>query len=383
MTILRRSSIGVVMGLLATGCQQGPDLEVSLDRMLEEAVARSGHRQGVVVVVDSPRLDVTWQGAAGPADPATGEAMTPAHPVRIASNTKTYVAAAVLRLWEQGRIGLDDAIAMHLRNELTDLLRQGGYDPDAITVRHLLTHTSGLDDHGSDRYSQRIVAEPQYRWSRAEQVRLCVEDGGPKGAPGEVYFYSDTGYVLLGAILERITGRDLAGAVWSVIDREALGLDATWFETLEPAPEGLPERAHQFYGELDVTGFDPSFDLWGGGGIAATMGDLARFTRALFSGEVFEDEATLETMLTTFDGLAPAPGADPGGLPPGAYRMGVWVTGADGLTLHRHTGFWCTSATWVPELDLVVTATVNQHEARPLLEDLVAAAIQAAAQRPR
>ena len=64
--------------------------------------------------------------------------------------TKTFTAAAILRLVEQGRLGLDDPIADHLAPATLELLRRGGYDPDAIHVRHLLMHTSGLYDYASD-----------------------------------------------------------------------------------------------------------------------------------------------------------------------------------------------------------------------------------------
>ncbi len=360
-----------------------PDPAAALDTLLRDAVAGAGFERGVALHVDSPTRGIVWEGAAGLADPEAGEPMTPAHPVRIASNTKTYVAASVLRLWEDGRIGLDDAIDAYLPAALLELLASGGYAPDTITIRHLLTHTSGLDDHGTDRYAAQIMADPNHRWTRAEQLRLCIEDGRRQGDPGAVYRYSDTGYVLLGEILEREMGTDLADAVWGLIDRDALGLSATWFETLEPPPAGVADRAHQFYGDADVTAFDPSFDLWGGGGIVATVGDMARFTRGLFEGRVFRRPETLRTMLTTFDGARAPEGWDGSGVPPGAYRMGVWVLEHDGLTLHRHTGFWGTTATWIPELDLVLAATVNQHEAGELRDAVADGAIAFVARRAR
>jgi len=359
-------------------------LEPELQSLLDGVVAADAEVHGAALAVDAPGVVVNWEGAAGLADPAGGAAMTPATPVRIASNTKTYVAAAVLRLAEEGRLAIDDPIAAHLPRELADLLRGGGYDPGAITVRHLLTHGSGLFDHTSDpRFEEAILADPQHRWTRAEQVRASVEWGGPHGAPGEIYTYCDTGYVLLGAIIEQASGRPLAAAVRELLRFERLGLRATWWETLEPPSVGLPERAHQFLGELDSFGFDPSLDLYGGGGIVATVGDLARFWRALVGGGVFADSVSLETMLTTIDGLRPLPDADERALPAGAYRMGVWVVEVEGFTSYRHSGFWGTAATFVPELDLVVAATVNQNHARSALEDLLRGSIAAVAgQRP-
>jgi len=374
----------LIVGLFTTACQSDlspPDTETALRTLLDETVRTQGFEHGVALHVDSPLLDLSWQGAAGVADPAGGEPMTPGHPVRIASNTKTYVAAAVLRLWEDGHLGLDDSIAEHLPEAFVGALRDGGYQPEAMSVRHLLTHTSGLDDHGNERYAEQIVANPHQRWSRADQLQICVDEGTVQGKPGAVYRYSDTGYILLGEMLEGITGGSLAEAVWALIDRDGIGLGASWFETLEPKPEGVRERAHQFYGDVDVSAFDPSFDLWGGGGIATTVGDLARFTRALFTGGVFHDPETLETMLSTLEDLEPAADASERSLPPGAYRMGVWVLEREGHSLYRHTGFWCTSATYVPELDLVITVTANQHEAGEVLDAIVEGALDLVMER--
>ena len=211
---------------------------------------------------------------------------------------------------------------------------------------------------------------------RQEQLQICMDAGEPWGQPGEVYHYSDTGYILLGEIIEGVTGQSLGDAVWGLIDRQRLGLSTTWFESIEPQPKGALDRAHQYLGDLDVTDFDPSFDLWGGGGIATSVGDLAIFTRALFTGAVFDDPATLDTMLTTFDGLQAAADATAGSLPPGAYRMGMWVIDRGDFTIYRHTGFWCTSATYVPEFDLVITGTVNNHFEGALFDEIEESAIQ-------
>jgi D-alanyl-D-alanine carboxypeptidase len=137
----------------------------------------------------------------------------------------------------------------------------------------------------------------------------------------------------------------------------------------------VPERAHQFFGDLDVTGFDPSFDLYGGGGLDATVGDMAEFMRALFTGGVYAKPSTADTMLSTVEGLGARPEGDRAGLPPGAYRMGVWVVEVGGFTTYRHSGFWGTLATYVPELDLAVAATVNQNRCGEALDELVLKAI--------
>lgn len=367
-----------VLTAAATGCRppgelmEEADLANKLAALVEAAVGDGGVVRGAALVVDAPGLGLSWQGGAGFADPDAGRPMTAATPVRIASNTKTYVAAAVLRLVEQGRLDLDHPVGRWLPAGMVGLLAGGGYDTDRMLIRHLLSNTSGLFDHTDlPEYPERILAAPTYRWTPEEQVALAVERGTPWGAPGEVFSYSDTGYVLLGTILEQTTGQPLSGAVRNLVGFERLGLTSTWWELMEPAPVAAPGRARQYLGDVDTFAFEPYYDLYGGGGLVASAADLAGFTRALVSGGVFDKSATLEAMLAPVAGARARPGAVAGGLEPGNYRLGLWRVEIKGLEGWRHTGFWGTSATWVPELDLVVVLTVNQHQAREVLDGVV------------
>jgi D-alanyl-D-alanine carboxypeptidase len=379
--------VPVLVLVASLGCQPGTTsddvttsarLAGAAQAALDRVVLEHDAVRGAALCIDAPSLGLHWEGAAGMADPESGAPMTPEHPVRIASNTKTFIAASILRLWEEARLGLDDPIRDHLSAEHVELLRGGGYDPEQIEIRHLLTHTSGLYDHTSTPYfNEMIVSEPLHRWTRTEQLRLCMEQGEPWGGPGEVYHYTDTGYILLGGILERITGSSMPEAVRSLIGFERLGMGSTWFETLEPEPEGVKEAAHQYLGDIDAAEYDPSFDLFGGGGLASTVGDLARFTTALFSGEVFAGDATLETMLAPVEGVAAARDADESHLRPGAYRMGIWEDELEGLVVYRHSGFWGTQATRVPELGVTITVTVNQNLAKAAMMDLERSALLA------
>lgn len=355
----------------APSAGSGAGLEGELQALVDATVRDHPIVPAVALAVSAPRLGLEWEGAAGVADPVSGEPMTTDRPVLVASNTKTFVAASVLRLAEQGRLGLDDPIAGRLSPELVDMLRGDGYDPQAITLRHLLTHTSGLYDHtDSPHYGERILADPMHRWTRSEQVAAAMAWGDPLGKPGEVYCYCDTGYVLLGEVVERVAGKPLPAAVRELVGFERLDLSSTWWDLLEPRPAGVPARAHQRDGELDSFAVDPSIDLYGGGGLAATMGDLARFMRALFTGQVFGNAATLDTMLTTVAGARPGPG-DPGPkTTPDVYRMGIFVVEIDGITVYRHTGYWGTVASYAPSLDLALAVAVTQRDGKALLGEL-------------
>ena len=236
--------------------------------------------------------------ATGIDDRATATPLSPHAGFRIASNTKTFVAATVLRLAEQGALALDDPIAGRLSAETVDVLRGDGYEPDVITVRELLLHTSGIYDYGQDpAYQAAVGADPTRRWTRLEQVQWAVTHGQPTGEPGQQYGYSDTGYILLGEIIEQASGAPLADTVRTLLDFDGLGLDETYWESLERAPSGIAGRAHQYFGEFDGYALDPSFDLYGAAGLVSTADDLSAFYRALLRGELFSRPETLTTML--------------------------------------------------------------------------------------
>jgi D-alanyl-D-alanine carboxypeptidase len=362
---------GVMFAAVAAGAwsvptQAPPDVRVELQRLLDSLVAQHSDVPGVALHVDAPKLRLDWTGTAGFADRTTRAPLGERTPFRIASNTKTYVAAAILRLWEQGKLSLNDPIAKHLPVPYLKSLEADGYDPKAITVRHLLSHTSGIYDWGTDSaYQRRVMAEPRHRWSRMEQVQFAMDHGAPYGRPGEVFHYSDTGYILLGQILEQVSKMPMPRAIRTLVHYDQVGLSSTWFETLEPKPPGAADRAHQFEGDQDTYAFDPSFDLWGGGGIVATTRDMARFTRALFRGGVFDRKETTDTMLTN------PPARDQRG-----YRFGIGERMVGGVRGYGHTGYWNTMSFYFPELDLTVSGSITQNReyrlAGKLLEDAVA-----------
>ncbi|MGH8823626.1 MAG: serine hydrolase domain-containing protein [Jiangellaceae bacterium] len=187
----------------------------------------------------------------------SGVELDPDHAVRMASNTKTYVAAAILRLVEDGTLGLEDPISKHIAQDNTDALRTGGYDVESITVLHLLSHTSGLYDYATDPlYADAVTGDPAHHWTRTEQLHFALRHGKPYAMPGEEFHYADTGYILLGEIVERVSATPLALALRELIGYERLGLDGTWLETLEPVPAGVTDRAHQFIDEVDTYACD-------------------------------------------------------------------------------------------------------------------------------
>lgn len=273
-------------------------------------------------------------------------------PMRIASNTKTFVAATALRLHEQHKLNLDAPIAPLLKPGTDAILRRDGYATDRITVRHLLSHSAGLFDVGLDpRYHVYLEPGRKFRLSREDQLRLMAEYADPQSPPGTRFQYADGGYVLLGEIIERITGQPLATAVRRALRLDRLGLRATWWERAEASPPDAAPRGRQFIGDNDVTDVDPSFDLYGGGGLISTPRDLATFFKALFEGRVFRNRSTLDTMLWN----GPHEGAD-------GYRLGIFVRHTPCGDIWWHTGFWGTYAGYAPG-SRVAIAAFSDHQA--------------------
>lgn len=330
--------------------------------------ALSKQHAPMVVFVAGKNVPDPWGVAVGMADASSGRPLGVDTPLRIASNTKTFVAATVLRLWEQGKIDLDASIGPLVTPTLSHLLNAHGYGTEAITVRQLMNHSAGLYDHGDDpRYMQAVLADPGHQWTREEQVRLSVEYAAPQGRPGTTFRYSDTGYVLLGDIVERITGEPLSNAVRRALRFDRSGLKSTWWEIVEPQPLGTEARAHQFLDDVDVTHVSATMDLYGGGGLVTSARDLATFTQDLFEGRIFAEPQTLQEMLRE----GPHEGAD-------AYRLGVSVTFIDGREYYSHLGFWGTAAYYSPDSGVAIAGFTTMRSARPKLVEIIERVISGA-----
>lgn len=286
-------------------------------------------------------------------------------PVRIASVTKTFTAATALRLMEDGKLDLLRPIAGYIDPVLGEILRADGYDPTLITVKHLLSHTSGMADHAQTQtYFDRIIADPSHSWTRGEMLQGLVEWTDPVGSPGEKFAYSDTGYVLLGHIIERQSGLSLAEAARRHLGLDAIGLPDTYWEIMERNDAVAARRAHQKMDGMNIHGWSATMDLYGGGGLVSSARDMARFFQALFAGRVFKKPETLAVMLSA-DGL-------PVGSP---YRLGLFVRSKAGVDYYEHEGFWGTMVMHVPSTQSTFAGAVLDQAHFPFMRQRLLEAI--------
>lgn len=171
--------------------------------------------------------------------------MRPDDRFRIAGLTKTYVAAVMLQLAAEGRLGLDDPVARYLPG----LLRDGG----RITVRELLNHTSGLAD-SSELPAIQYAAQNGGTVPAREQIRLANAE--PRSlAAGARWQYSNTGYLVAGLLIERLTGQPLGQVLTSRLFRP-LHLSATTFEPQPGIPAGI---AHGYWAGYGIPAADAAY----------------------------------------------------------------------------------------------------------------------------
>jgi D-alanyl-D-alanine carboxypeptidase len=232
---------------------------------------------GVAAAVRFPN-GAEWRGAAGYSDEVHRVAMDVDDRFRVASITKMVTAATVASLVEEGALGLDDPV--------TGVLPDSGLD-STLTMRHLLGHRSGLWNYTLDPG----LAAGSWAPSPVEVVNAAVE-AGSVFPPGSRFAYSNTNYVVLGLVLEAVTGRPahavIRARVLDTLGMRRTHLDGPELGEIEAAPGGDPGTA------------DP-FPAWTDGALVSTAGDLVRFTAAFFAGDLL-DPTTVDEMTTEVAG---------------------------------------------------------------------------------
>lgn len=321
---------------------------------------------GIITHIESPKNGISWSGSAGYSNKDLKTKLLPDQPALIASNIKTYVAASILRLQEEGKLDIEDPINKHLSKKTATLFRDDGYQIDEITIKHLLSHTSGIDDYVNMDYFEFIDKNPKHRWTRNEQLQLATKIGKPLGKPQEKYKYADVNYLLATEIIEQKTGKPFFTSIRELLKYNQLGIENTWFPTLEDKPKNSQKLIHQYWNEkewgenkMDISwdsyDHDISWDLYGGGGIATNMKELAQFSYHLFNGDIIKNKEILNLISTdvpTHDGITRI------------YRLGVADATIKGLQSLGHGGFWGTQVFYIPQLNTSISVCVSERNGK-------------------
>ncbi|HWH00660.1 MAG TPA: serine hydrolase domain-containing protein [Pilimelia sp.] len=268
-----------------------------------------------------------WRPAAGVADIRTGRPVRSHFQHRVGSITKTFVATTVLQLVGERRLRLDAPIGRYLPDVVRDARGR------TVTVRMLLNHTSGIGN-----YTEEIldtleeVEATRTRTYRARELAAIGLSMSPTNAPGAAFAYSNTNYILLGLLVERVTGRSVATEVSRRILRP-LGLRHTYFPGTERRIRGPHARAYVPWPEDgQLRDFSVSNMTWAGaaGALVSTPADLNRFFRALLQGRLLRP-AQQAALRTTVPMVPDAPQV-------GGYGLGIYWLRTPCGTFWGHDG---------------------------------------------
>ena len=241
-----------------------------------------------------------WSGAAGLAEIPAQVAMRARDHFRAGSVLKTFLATVAMQHVEAGTLALDQTLPALVSDTVSARIAGA----DQITLRMLLSHTSGIPDWVNPQTDALIVADPAHVWT-TDEIMDIVAALPPTFAPGTSWSYSNTNYNLVGIAIERAAG----GKSWRAQVRERL------FDRVGLANTGLPEPgdvsvgadfAHGYQviedGMVDLSAIDPSMaGAAGGHALVTTAEDLGKFIEALLAGALFTRPATLAAMMPALE----------------------------------------------------------------------------------
>jgi D-alanyl-D-alanine carboxypeptidase len=358
------TTIAAAIFMLPLHGQQAPatnapqDLRARLQAKFEE-LHKGGSFPGATAGIALP--DGTVLGlAVGVSDRTTATPMKPADRLLLGSVGKTYASAVALQLVQEGKIGLDDPISKWFGKEpwFPRL-------PNAskVTVRHLMTHTSGLVRYElNPKFTADLTASPDKVWSGEDRLAYLF-DATPPFAPGEGWEYSDTNYIVLGMIIERAGGAPYYDQLRTRI-LGPFGLK----DTVPADSRMVPGLVQGYAGERNPFGgsdemmkdgrfaVNPQFE-WTGGGLAVTAQDLAKWAKLLYEGKVLDDSM----MKQLLDGVPAKLG------PETKYGLGVIIRPTAHGTTYGHSGFmpgYQTEVMYFPELKTAIAVQVNSSAPR-------------------
>lgn len=234
---------------------------------------------------------IPWLYAAGVSDIETQTPLSTSDAVRIASNTKTFVATVVLQLVDEGMLSLDDVVSTWIPD-----VPNG----DIATIRNLLGMTSGIFNWFEEPGIEAAwVADPLIPWTPEEAIDIAREHP-PYFAPGEGFHYTETNYFLLGLIAEAVTGTSINDLI---TDRLLTpnGLTRTSFPTTPDMPKPfsrgyLPDEAGGAM--IDFTSSNPDFP-WTAGAMISTLEDMLAWARLLANGDLISPDMQAQRLELT------------------------------------------------------------------------------------
>lgn len=336
MTLLTRPGLAIVALLLGVAAQaRSPAAAV------DDLFTTTGTQPGAaVLVVDDG--EVLVKKAYGYADLDKGIELAPDSAFRLASVSKQFTTAAIVALANDGKLEYDDLLVRHVP-EFSSW--------PGVTIRHLMTHTSGIPDYYErDFYAEYPVDGPMPQ--NADLVEILSRYPDPDFAPGERHVYNNAAYEVLVTIVERASGTDFTHFLKSRVFGPAGMKTATTFNSGRPNIPGRVIGYRPTTDGFEVLDYDPFNDMLGAGGIYATLHDFEAWAYTLAAGNPFPAEAFEPATLN--DGTVTD------------YGFGWVIDDYRGYARRAHGGSWVgfrTGLARYPDQDLTIVILTNSSDA--------------------
>ena len=279
----RRRSAAIALGAAGGAASAAPSKgEVESLKSRAQGLVEAGYPAALAVVSDAKGESAGV--AVGKGSLETGQAPPMDGEVRVGSASKTFVAVVVMQLVQEGKVGLDEPIETYLPG----LIKGEGIDGSKITVRQLLQHTSGLPDFDETLFGTTDVFQYRHHYVTPRDVLDSALSKPAQFEPGAQWKYTNTNYIVLGMLIERVSQRPVGEQIDERIVKK-LGLSHTYFPA--PGEEKIRGTHPQGYhlsagGKLeDITEMDP-FWAWAAGAMISTPSELNTFFQAVFDGRL-------------------------------------------------------------------------------------------------
>ncbi|OFD04587.1 serine hydrolase domain-containing protein [Bacillus wiedmannii] len=321
--ILKKGTVLTLTGAILVGALAIPSYEnvhavnkrTSIEQVIDKA-ADVKDIPGVIVTVKNG--GASWAYASGEGNIERNHKVDADSTFRIGSTTKTFVATVVLQLAGEKKLSLDDTV----EKWLPGLIKGKGYDGSKITIRQLLNHTSGIADYLTPDLKEKLIENPSENYTAEQLISRALQLEPVKG-----WSYSNTNMVIIGLIIQKVTGESYAEQIQKrIIDPLSLK------ETVLPGSSmDIPKKNARGYLNMgdklvDITLFNPSFAN-ASGEMISTGEDMTTFFRALLGGKLLTPEIQKEMMTHTVD------------TPLGKYGLGIHATKLpDGTEVWGHGG---------------------------------------------
>lgn len=293
-----------------------------LDKSLSKKIKPEEDFSGIQAYVSSKNLDLDWKFASGIS--LRANLLSEQTPFHAASVGKLFTATVIYQLIDEHKISLDAPIELYLdKTILDDLFEYEGVDyRSEVTIRHLLSHTSGVADYfgGSVLKGEPMMSEihknQNYSWTPMALISFTQENQKAISKPGQSYLYSDTGYALLGFIIEKIEKKPFENVLEDRIFKP-LSMNQTYMPTRSKPLSGEMLPVADLWvegvelGDKNVLSVD-----WAGGGVISTIDDLMKFSIALHEEQLIS-ETSLKEMYTELN----------------RFEQGIF-TGTGGMIVH-------------------------------------------------